>query len=57
MYDIDSHQLDAVNALEFYLQKLHQENPNLFAKCKKLFSKVGKWNLVYERSYRKKHPC
>ena len=40
MYENDSHPLDTVNALEFYLQKLHPENPNLFAKCKKLFSKV-----------------
>ena len=27
MYEIDSHPLDLVNALEFYLQKLHPENP------------------------------
>ena len=31
---------DLVNALEFCLQKIHAENPNLFAKCKKLISKV-----------------
>ena len=44
MYEIGSHSLDPVNALEFYLQKLHPGNPNLFDKCKKLFSKVdGIW--------------
>ena len=38
--EIDSHPLDPINVLEFYLQKIHPENPNLFAKRKKLFSKV-----------------
>ena len=40
MYEIDSHPLNPVNALEFNVWKLHLENPNLFAKFKRLFSKV-----------------
>ena len=40
MHEVDSHPLNPVNILEFCLQKLLPENPNLFAKCGKLFSKI-----------------
>ena len=48
MHEIDSHPLDPVNASEFYLQKLHPENPNLFPKCKQLFSKVDEIRYTKE---------
>ena len=54
MYEIDTHPLDPVNVLEFYLQKLHPENPNLFAKCKKLFSKMEE--IWYMKEFVEKHP-
>ena len=54
MYEIDSHALDPVNVLEFYLQNLHPDNPNLFVKCKKLFSKVDE--IWYMKEFIEKHP-
>ena len=54
MYEIDSHALDPVNVLEFYLQNLHPDNPNLFVKCKKLFSKVDE--IWYTKEFIEKHP-
>lgn len=54
MYEIDTHPLDPVNVLEFHLQKLQAENPNLFAKCKKLFSKIEE--IWYMKEFVEKHP-
>ena len=43
MYEISSNPMDPVAAFEFYLEKLHPENPNLFAKAKKTFMKDEVW--------------
>ena len=43
MYEVWSVPLDPVMAFEFYVKKLHPENPHLFSKAKKHYSKEEFW--------------